>query len=117
VASGIVQRVSLGELAIAGADRAGDFEHRGMVAAERFGVRADFVREPLHFRGIIVGAQELALGLVEAGLEREAFAIGEEVAGLVRRRDGGAFEEHALDLRRVVAGGDGRGEDSDCKKC
>ena len=63
-----------------------------MDAAERLRMRADFGGEAAHFSGCLVGAQEFAFGLVEAREQSEAFAIGEQVAGFIRRSDRDALQ-------------------------
>ncbi len=54
---------------------------RGGRSRARLGVRADFRRQGGASRPGLVGAQEFAFGLVEAGEQGEAFAVGEQVAG------------------------------------
>ncbi len=113
----VFEVVGLGKLAIAGADRAGDLEHGGMIAAERLGMGAHFGCELLQPDAAVTRAQELALRLIEPGPEREAFAFREEVAGLVGRPNRRALEEQALDLRgRSIAERERRGEaGGECK--
>lgn len=79
-----------------------------MRTAKRAGMGGNLGGEAAHLRGRLVGAQEFAFCLVEARLQGQALALGEQVARSVGGADRDTLEPGALDGGLVGAGGGGR---------